>query len=51
LVAKKSWTDADISAIAPQTVSRTCLIRHRLIRYFFVGPGRIPIFCIHFCSS
>jgi len=25
LVAKKSWTDADISAIAPQTVSRTCL--------------------------
>ena len=22
----------------------------RLIRHFFVGPGRIPIFCIHFCS-
>jgi len=33
--------------------SRTCLIRHRLIRlirYFFVGPSRIPIFCVHFCS-
>ena len=25
--------------------SRTCLIR-----YFFVGPGRIPIFCVEFCS-
>jgi len=23
----------------------------RLIRYFFVGPGRIPNFCVHFCSS
>jgi len=22
----------------------------RLIRYFFVGPGRIRIFCVHFCS-
>jgi len=21
------------------------------IRYFFVGPDRIPIFCVHFCSS
>jgi len=34
--------------------SRTRLIRHRLIRlirHFFVGPGRIPIFCVHFCSS
>jgi len=29
--------------------SRTRLIR--LIRHFFVGPGRIPIFCVHFCSS
>jgi len=27
---------------------RICLIR--LIRHFFVGPGRIPIFCVHFCS-
>jgi len=24
---------------------------YRLIRYFFVGPGRIPIFCVNFCSS
>jgi len=34
--------------------SRICLIRHRLIRlirHFFVGPGRIPIFYVHFCSS
>jgi len=31
--------------------SRIGLIRHRLIRHFFVGPGRIPIFCVHFCSS
>jgi len=23
----------------------------RLMGYFFVGPGRIPIFCVHFCSS
>jgi len=23
----------------------------RLIRHFFVGPDRIPIFCIQFCSS
>jgi len=22
-----------------------------LVRYFFVGSGRIPIFCVHFCSS
>jgi len=25
--------------------------RTRSIRHFFVGPGRIPIFCVHFCSS
>jgi len=25
--------------------------RTRLIRHFFVGPGRISIFCVHFCSS
>jgi len=34
--------------------SRICRIHHRLIRpvrYFFVGPGRIPIFCTHFYSS
>jgi len=37
--------------------SRICPIRHRLnssiriIRYFFVGPGRIPIFYVHFYSS
>jgi len=24
---------------------------NRSIRYFFVGPGRIPIFCVHFSSS
>ena len=23
----------------------------RLIRHFSIGPGRIPIFCVHFCSS
>jgi len=23
--------------------------RTRLIRHFFVGPGRISIFCVHFC--
>jgi len=23
----------------------------RWIRHFFVGPGRIPIFCVHFCLS
>jgi len=23
----------------------------RLIRCFFVGSGRTPIFCVHFCSS
>jgi len=22
-----------------------------LIHYFFVAPGRIPIFCVHFCPS
>jgi len=31
--------------------SRICLTRHRLIRYFFVGPGGDPTFCVHFCSS
>jgi len=37
--------------------SRTRLIRHRfnssirLIRHFFVGPSRIPIFCVDFRSS
>jgi len=37
--------------------NRTRLIRHRfnssirLIRHFFVGPGRIPIFCVDFRSS
>jgi len=30
--------------------SRACLISHGLIRYFFAGPGRIPIFCAHFIS-
>jgi len=37
-----------------QLYSRICSIRHRLIRlirHFFVVPGRIPIFCVHFCSS
>jgi len=27
------------------------VIVNLLIRYLFVGPGRIPIFCVHFCSS
>jgi len=34
--------------------SRTRIIRHRLIRlirHLFVGPGRLPIFCVHSCSS
>ena len=37
--------------------SRTCQIRHLLIRQFaqvvtfFVSPGRIPIFCVRFSSS
>jgi len=25
-------------------------LSNSLIRYFFVGPGRIPIFRAHFCS-
>jgi len=43
-----------ISFLAVQfKYSRTRLIHHhliRLIRHFFIGPGRIPIFCGHFCS-
>jgi len=35
-----------VRALLVKKYSRTCLIR-----YFFVGPGRIPIFCEHFCSS
>ena len=37
--------------------SRTCLIHHRFnssvrsSHHFFLGPGRIPIFCVHFSSS
>jgi len=35
----------------PTENQNTKYSRTRLIRHFFVGPGRIPIFFVHFCSS